>query len=468
MALTLEQLQRIRGNLKIDQPTTPSSQPRGALERLRERQTTPVAPIAPVTPEVTPTPSIQPSPIKKEGFVSGVKEAGRESVQDVRKAFERGRKGEQTIVETAFQTTGEAIQLGGNVLFESAKGLFNLITKATGALTLGQTEEEIRGKLSAPFSKIAKSDIGRSGLEALSKGFNAYEGWKAKNPKDAANIEASISFGDLLLASGVTKKIVGKGTAKLAEKIAPKLTSKEIRVALKEGRVVRTGRFGKILGKADKVKVNNRVLNSADTLLGRIAGVKKMNDAQIANAAGKEIAKISNNIAPDLQKVKLLDETKDSIIDSWATVKETQQTQSQFFTGKALEVSQKNFDDAVAQMIIADNADDLWRTIIHYDNTVKSNIKSATSQSSDALQEAKDVWLDSRRILRDALDDVTNQIPDAKIANEFRAMSNLYTAKNNIINAGRFEKGKGNIFKRLFIAGLAGSAATILGSRLID
>lgn len=468
MALTSEQLQRIRSKLDIDQPTTPSTQPRSALERLRERQITPEIPTAPVISKVTPTSQVQQPKVKTEGFVSSVKEAGKRSVEDIKGAFERGKKGEQHPLETSLQAVGEGIQFTGDILFEGAKGLFNLITKATGALTPGQTEEEIKKQLSAPFIKLTESDIGRSGLEALSKGFDKYGEFKVKNPRTAANIEASLSFGDLLLGSGIGKKIVGKGTKKLAEKIAPKLTSKEIRTALKEGRVVRTGRFGKIIGRADKVRTNQRVLNSADTLLARISGVRKMNDAQIANAAGKEIAKISNNIAPDLQKVKLVDEIKDSIIDSWATVKETQQSQSQFFTGKALEVSQKNFDDAITQIVNADNADDLWRTIVHYDNTVKSNIKSASSQSTEALQEAKDVWLDSRRILRDALDDVTNQIPDAKIANEFRAMTNLYTAKNNIINAGRFEKGKGNIFKRLFIAGLAGSAATILGSRLID
>lgn len=261
-------------------------------------------------------------------------------------------------------------------------------------------------------------------------------------------------------------------TEKVAEKIAPKMTKNEIKTALSEGRVVRTGKIQRLLGKSDEVVTSKRVDDAAETIVRRIEGAAKLSDQEIATAAQKEIASISRKLEPKLKEVKLGEEVKNDILNSWADIKESQLADSVFNTEGAIAKQQKRFEDILLESIDADNADDLWKLIQKYDDSVKRSIKEATAQSSDSAQELKDIWLTNRRILRDSLDDIAKNIEDTNVSSDFIDMTNLYTARQNIVNAANFTKGDMEFLRQLIlkgaIAGGLGTAVGTLGFKLID
>jgi hypothetical protein len=259
--------------------------------------------------------------------------------------------------------------------------------------------------------------------------------------------------------SGI-KEFMRKGQIDdISGKIAPNLTKKEIMTALSEGRVVRTGKIGKILGKADKVLLDKKVTAAAETIQRVIPKASKLSDAEIANKAGEAIGNISNKLSPELKNVKINDELKEGIINSWASVKESQVEKLAFASKTALNKQHKAFEKTLENLIDADNADELWKSIQKYDDSIPSQIKKANGMSSDVAQELRGVWLDNRRILRNAIDELALEMKDEIVSQGFRDMANLYTAKTNIINSANLAKNKG-LFKKLLTAGALGAGGT--------
>ena len=82
---------------------------------------------------------------------------------------------------------------------------------------------------------------------------------------------------------------------------------------------------------------------------------------------------------------------------------------------------------------------DLWENAKAYDASIKSNVKSATSQSGEGLQMQKEIWLQNRAILRNAINDGTNGMGTTS-SKAFSDMHDMYEGQNGILSKATVEK----------------------------
>lgn len=264
----------------------------------------------------------------------------------------------------------------------------------------------------------------------------------------------------------------------VTEKIMPKLTAREKRLALSEGRIIR-GRSSRVFGtKADTVLPDAQTQKSVNTLLKRIRGVEKLDDVQIADVAQKEITSISNQLKPQMRAVSVTPDVTQKATDTWRKVKTTQASQIDFedFGGTKLQKQFERFlDEAVSG---ADpktgkfrprNLDDVWEIAKQYDDIIPDRVKQATELSDSRLQYQKDIWLENRKVLRDLLKDSATKL--GKEAREaFSDMTDLYRARNSVIQKGQVTtQGKPGLFRpRNLIGGAAGVVGIPILGRLFS
>lgn len=434
--------------------------------------------------------------------------AGADKISEINSAQARG---EQGVISSLLQKFGTGAKV-------ASQSIGDIVTGGAKVLLSQEQEQAVKGGAQKGLEAVMNIDKTLSNLPGIRKLKEAsredaeviigvLNNLKEKYPTLGANVEAAFDTAMLgvdLAGIGIGGKLATKGaniskdfvktgldkgadfaenvlrkgesllpnpktaTEQIAEKIAPKLTKKEIQKALNEGRVVRSGRLTKLLGKSDSVALDKRVMEVAQTIENKIPNAVKLNDQEIITAAQNEIKNISEQIAPKLKQVKLSEEIKDNIINSFSELKQAQIDDATFNSVGIISKQQAKFENILSEIIDSDNADDLWKSIQKYDDSIKSKVKEANQFSSDSAQELKDVWLENRRILRDALDSVTNNIQEVDVANDFRAMSNLYTAKQNIINAANFAKGDKELLRQFLLKAGVGGGAAALGFKLIE
>jgi len=250
----------------------------------------------------------------KSGFFQNLFKAGKERFGEVQEATQRGLKGEQTQIETLTQSGTAVARFGGDALFESAKGLLNLITTgvtstlgATSRLVGGEeTGESIKEDIKTGISETAQlmfdtNPLLRKGLEALGQGIEKFEEFEIENPRAAANLKSVVTLGDILLGGFGAKKLIKKTgeevvelTArqnKIADIISPQINAKETRKIVAEGRATRGKKklFGKL---PDTVEQADEVKRSAQTIDRRIQGSGNMDDLTLNDNIKTEIGNI--------------------------------------------------------------------------------------------------------------------------------------------------------------------------------
>ena len=109
-----------------------------------------------------------------------------------------------------------------------------------------------------------------------------------------------------------------------------------------------------------------------------------------------------------------------------------------------------NEKTAIKQLIIdlraAENADEVWKARQTFDNAVKQKIKEGINLT-DIQETRRDNWLKHRRELNEVMDKAVDLAGDASVSSEFRILSHLYEARNNMImRAPEFAKAKSGIF----------------------
>ena len=255
---------------------------------------------------------------KKEGLFSRIGTALKERGREIKEAFGRGL--EQSPLSTALQVGG---QVAGGVLdvgFEGARSAFRVATK----------EEDVK-RLGEEVQRFFQTEKGKKAATALEIGSEAWGQFKEEHPTTAANIEAVgniVSVAPAVKGVGVAKRTVtgakegiekatagvvkkvtrkpvkkAKALEEIGEKIAPKMTKKEVSKALSEGRLIR-GKKSRIFGvKPDTVKVSKQVDRAAKTVEEMIPNARKLADAEIATQALKEIGGISQKLSPTLKKM---------------------------------------------------------------------------------------------------------------------------------------------------------------------
>jgi len=417
---------------------------------------------------------------KKPGLLSRTLERAKAAGRDIKSTFQRAKAGEQTPIETGVQVTGEVAGAISGTVFDT---LFTAASGAVKTLTPKVIEEQVgRGG-----KALLDSEVGRMATDAILRGEEAYSTFKQENPRAAANIEGVLGILEVVPAKkavsatqqavrrtqdvatrarGVVseaapaairepfEQAARRKTAGIVEEvIKPKLTKREISRALEEGRVERVGGIKKLLGAADNVKAEQKVKDAADTIAREIEGARKMTDQQLAVEAQNAVKRIGESVRPKLKKLEVTEELRNDILDNYL-VKKSEQLDDLILSDTQIAKAQKKFEDIVLNIDETQDVDQLWKMVTDYDKSIPKNIKEATSQSSDALQAQKDIWLDNRRVLRDALDDAV-KLADDTVKQEFKDMSGLYTARQNIVSAGRLNKGARNRVRNALLTGVA-------------
>lgn len=132
----------------------------------------------------------------------------------------------------------------------------------------------------------------------------------------------------------------------------------------------------------------------------------------------------------------------DVALDVWARLKKVQSTQPEFLDYPSNKAFQERFENYLTQITKGTNEKtlaDLWKVRKDYDASIPDRIKNATEMSPIQSQLQKQMWLENRRILNDIINDTTRGLGQES-QQAFKDMSNLYSARENIISKANMDK----------------------------
>ncbi len=225
---------------------------------------------------------------------------------------------------------------------------------------------------------------------------------------------------------------------KINEKITPKPTVKEAKLAMDQGRLY-AGSKGGVLkeGIPPKIAASEQQAQSVRTIHKNIPGAAEMDEPTLYQALDEKIGEIAKALKPEMEKVAIKPETFDKIREDWNVVKEAQKSP---YIPRDVNVKgmQKAFQD-VLDNVEDGTINDLWEARKGYDASIPSRIKEATDLSSETLQAQKDIWLENRRVLTDAINDVENGLGGTS-RQAFSDMRDMYDAQHGLISKAKVTK----------------------------
>jgi len=224
----------------------------------------------------------------------------------------------------------------------------------------------------------------------------------------------------------------------LQEKLAPKPTAKEARLAMDQGRLY-PKQDGTLLkeGKPGRIAASEQQARSAQTTERLIPDAAKLDEATLYTEMKGKIGDLSKELKPEMQKVEIKPETIQKINDEWTNLKKTQKAEAKATDEPNVAKWQANFERHL-QKSKNGTMDDLWEARQAYDDSIKSNVKNATEQSPEDLQIQKDIWLENRRILTDAINDPQNGLGKTS-QNAFSDMRDLYEGMNGLLTKAKVD-----------------------------
>lgn len=194
---------------------------------------------------------------KKTGFFDRIVADVKSRSANVGAAFERQSQGEQGLGSTALQVAGEATGLA----FGDMPG--RALEKGIEA-----TPDAIKEPVKAAGIAVLQTKAGQAGIQALTKGMEAYESWKVQNPVDAENLESIVNIGAALPVGAIATKGVkaGASAAKGTVKAAGEMVAKRLRKTPDEIAGEIEGLVGQIV-QGNKTNIENakRALRLIDT-----------------------------------------------------------------------------------------------------------------------------------------------------------------------------------------------------------
>ena len=228
---------------------------------------------------------------------------------------------------------------------------------------------------------------------------------------------------------------------KITDTISPKMTAKETKLALSQGRLVEGQNPGLLTnGTPDTVIPSDKVNKAAQTIQEQIPGASKMSQPQLFKALNENGVAIRDSLTPVMEQTPVTPTQLQNISDSWKTLKETQLADPYLSNNTNLPKLQVNFEqNFLSKVGDAKNMNDLWQTTQAYDASVPARVKMANSMSSEVLQDQKAVWLQNRSVLADATHQVSTGL-NQTAAKAYSDMSNMYTAKENILSKIKIDK----------------------------
>ncbi len=338
------------------------------------------------------------------------------------------------------------------------------------------------------FQKFAMSDTGQttsrvaedvSNLGNVAGTIAGVGEAATKVPEVASTIknipESAINVGDTL-ASKMTGTAEGNATIqagsdlqKIKEMITPKPTIKEAKLALEQGRLYSGSESGLLKeGTPSGVATSDQQFKSVQTINRLIPDAAKMDPQTLFSTLDEKISTTAKQLQPQMEATPLNRETIQKISDDISNLKKTQLDEAKATDEPNVAKWQSNFEKIVNKNLsrsltpeetnafkvqnLTDakyeppksipnekaNLNDIWNAAKEYDQSIKANVKNATELSPEDLQTQKDIWLQNRAVLRNAMTDAETELgPKAKQA--FSDMRDMYEAQNGIMSKAKIE-----------------------------
>lgn len=228
------------------------------------------------------------------------------------------------------------------------------------------------------------------------------------------------------------KKIASTGEDLMAikKKIQPKPTAKEARLAMEQGRLYE-GTEGSLFkeGKPGGIAASEQQARSVNTIKKYVPDAGSLDPNTLYTEIKNNVGEISKKLKPEMQKVPIKPETVSKMAEDWKALKAEQS--GPFAPKGVIKPMQAHFEE-VLKSVKSGTIDDIWEAAKKYDDSVPDRVKNATELSDSVLQTQKDIWLDNRRILRDAINDMENGL--GQISRQaFAEMRDLYEAQNGLL-----------------------------------
>lgn len=219
--------------------------------------------------------------------------------------------------------------------------------------------------------------------------------------------------------------------SRIQDMISPKLTAKETKLALDQGRII-PGQDPTLLksGTPDTVLPSESTVRAAKTIRETIPEASKMKAPELYKALDSKINTTAKELRPNMEAVPITQDTVQLITDNWKTVKAQQLNDPYTPTTANLEKLQAQFEQVLKESKSGTFAD-LWDSRVRYDMSVPEAVKNANPLSSEVLQAQKSAWLQNRSILNDAIETASSGLGTAA-RQAFKMMNDLYNAQRGI------------------------------------
>lgn len=209
------------------------------------------------------------------GFISRTGEDLRQrgaQLADIQAGADIGSLTGQGLAETAFQVAGTEIGALGDIIGQ-------LITSGARALP-----QEIQQPVKQAVQSLVTTEIGQQGLEALSKGVDAFNKWEIENPRAGRNLRSAFNIGALAIPiKGVSGAKVLAPPIKEGVKATANVTRDTANAIIKTTQAVDRIVSGR---DADKILASRIKVDEALDALGELKAGKI---SVLADVAGDEI-----------------------------------------------------------------------------------------------------------------------------------------------------------------------------------
>ncbi len=297
---------------------------------------------------------------------------------------------------------------------QSAKQMIdNAVKTGKDTTELQAMYDEMKQAIKTPEGSTAKMNEGGTGLIGQAKDAISKIGTDTTEEK-AANLQS------------------------LKEKITPKPTVKEAKLAMDQGRLIAPTEGGILTkGEPSKVLTSDQQLKSIQTIDRLIPDHANLSEPELYTELKNKIGETAQKLKPEMEKVPIKPETVKQITDEWTKVKADQKGNAYTPADVNVKKLQADFENRL-KTAKSGNMNDIWEARQAYDDSVPDNVKKATSQSSESLQSKKEMWLQNRRILTNAINDTKNGLGETS-RGAFSDMTDMYEGKNGILSKAKIE-----------------------------
>jgi hypothetical protein len=238
----------------------------------------------------------------------------------------------------------------------------------------------------------------------------------------------------------VTPEQQGMDRLSLSEKIAPKATKAQAKLALQQGRLITGSEPGLLSeGTPTKIAASAQQAKSVMTIDRLIPEHATMDEPTLYTAIDEKIGDVATKLKPEMQKVPVNDATIKSINDQNSVLKKSLIDEAPATEEKNVIKRQGQFE-AFLKKSGSGTMDDLWETSKAYDRSIPDRVKNANANSPESLQLQKSEWLQRRAILRGAIKDSSNGLgPTAQKA--FSDMTDMFSAQDGIASKAEVKPG---------------------------